>query len=553
MATTEALTPWAGLTQAGATVAGEAELLRPERLDGCQGPGGRHKVVPSVVCSMCCLFGIVYCFFGESSRVLDTQLSAEASVGVGLGVGVLCGLVTMLVRSVGLFMVGLTLGLLVAVAALVGLEELSASPPRSVWVPLGVLLGLGTLFAVLTLQWQRLFTTLSTACFGAAVIAVALDYFAELLGLVLYVYERLKATPRSEPVCWVTWAVLGGWAALAMLGVLVQWKVTAEGYSHTKVPAAWERSKKTRRKQAGGAGPGGGAQAKGAGPEPAYRRKPNPVRRYDGDVLSPSYIQNFRERQVEVDLCSDDPQPSVIGPHLAPPLVNGPLSTRPMSSGPLSTRPMSSGPLSTRPMSSGPLSTRPMSSGPLSMRPMSSGPLSTRPMSSSGPHNAPLLSGVLHNSRPISSGGAHNSRPVSSSSPHNAPLLSSGPHNSRPISSGGPHNSRPISSGGAHNSRPISSGGPHNSRPISSGGAHNSRPISSGGPHNSRPVSSSGSNAAPLSGGPHNSRPPSGVGPPPFARPPSGSSAHAVVDLGYDYGGPAAAPLAEAVGPLLRI
>uniref|UniRef100_A0A8C6TLR3 Transmembrane protein 198 n=1 Tax=Neogobius melanostomus TaxID=47308 RepID=A0A8C6TLR3_9GOBI len=102
----------------------------------------------------------------------------------------------MLVRSVGLFMVGLLLGLLVAVC------------PLSRQVPLGVLLGLGMLFAVLTLQWQRLFTTLSTAAFGAAVITVATDYFVELFALVLYVFERLKAAP-AQPVCWVTWAVLG--------------------------------------------------------------------------------------------------------------------------------------------------------------------------------------------------------------------------------------------------------------------------------------------------------------------------------------------------------
>lgn len=27
----------------------------------------RYEIVPSVVCSMCCLFGIVYCFFGNSA------------------------------------------------------------------------------------------------------------------------------------------------------------------------------------------------------------------------------------------------------------------------------------------------------------------------------------------------------------------------------------------------------------------------------------------------------------------------------------------------------
>lgn len=308
-----------------------------EHLGPCNDGAGQHyEVVPSVVCSMCCLFGIIYCFFGYrcfkavlfltglmfgsviifllcyKERVLDTQLTIEASVGIGLGIGTLCGLVTMLVRSVGLFMVGLLLGLLVAIGTLIGMEELSSNPPRSVWVPLGVLLGLGMLFAVLTLQWQRCFTTLSTAVFGAAVIVVATDYFVELFALVRYIYERVKTGPR-EPVCWITWVVLGTWPALALLGVLVQWRVTAEGYSHTKVMISRQQrrvqlmrirqkedrreSRKKKRKQPQNSNHTHAAKA--LHPEPAYRRKPNPIRRFDGDVLSPSYIQNFRDRQMD--------------------------------------------------------------------------------------------------------------------------------------------------------------------------------------------------------------------------------------------------------------
>ncbi|XP_064803366.1 transmembrane protein 198-B-like [Oncorhynchus masou masou] len=181
----------------------------------------RYEIVPSVVCSMCCLFGIIYCFFGYrcfkavmfltglmfgsviifllcyKERVLDTQLSVEASVGIGLGIGTLCGLVTMLVRSVGLFMVGLLLGLLLGIASLVVMEEFHH--PRTVWVPLGVLLGSGMLFAVLTLQWQCFFTTLSTAVFGSAVITVTVDYFLELFALVRYMSERITTWLR-QPV-----------------------------------------------------------------------------------------------------------------------------------------------------------------------------------------------------------------------------------------------------------------------------------------------------------------------------------------------------------------
>lgn len=133
--------------------------------------------------------------------------------------------------------------------------------PRTVWVPLGILLGSGTLFAVLTLQWQRCFVTFSTATFGSAIITVTVDYFIELFALVHYIYERLRVgvaldlsaihVPGSlptipiitlvylqvapkKPVCWFTWVILGVWPVLAFLGVLIQWKVTAEGFSHTE-------------------------------------------------------------------------------------------------------------------------------------------------------------------------------------------------------------------------------------------------------------------------------------------------------------------------------
>ena len=178
------------------------------------------------------MFGSVVIFLlCHKERVLDTQLSVEASAGIGLGIGLLCGLVTMLVRSVGLFMTGLLLGLLLALAALLVAHQFYT--PTTVWVPLGTLLGTGMLFAVLTLQWQRLFTVLSTSVFGAAIMTVVADYFVEMLTVVTHVYECLRLAP-AMPLCWYSWVILGIWPALSFMGILVQWKLTAEGFSHTE-------------------------------------------------------------------------------------------------------------------------------------------------------------------------------------------------------------------------------------------------------------------------------------------------------------------------------
>lgn len=103
-----------------------AQLLPPEPDDTfwgapCEQPlERRYQALPALVCIMCCLFGVVYCFFGYRcfkavlfltgllfgsvvifllcyrERVLETQLSAGASAGIALGIGLLCGLVAML-------------------------------------------------------------------------------------------------------------------------------------------------------------------------------------------------------------------------------------------------------------------------------------------------------------------------------------------------------------------------------------------------------------------------------------------------------------------------
>lgn len=178
------------------------------------------------------MFGSVIIFLlCHKEHVLDTQLSVEASAGIGLGIGLLCGLVTMLVRSVGLFMTGLLLGLLLALAALLVTQQFYT--PTSVWVPLGTLLGAGMLFAVLTLQWQKLFTILSTAMFGAAIMTVCADYFVEMLVLATHVYECLRLTP-GPPLCWYSWVILGIWPTLTLIGALVQWKLTDGSFSHTE-------------------------------------------------------------------------------------------------------------------------------------------------------------------------------------------------------------------------------------------------------------------------------------------------------------------------------
>ncbi|CAN9515458.1 unnamed protein product [Ophioblennius macclurei] len=269
----------------------------------------KYEVIQTVVCSVCLSFGLIYCFFGyrcfrmvmffsgflfASGGVLliyykepslKTHLGMETKAGIGLGVGVLCGLTTMLVSTIGLLLCGLQLGALLSLAVLVAVAQFHSLTPA--WVPLGVVLGAGVVAAVVTLQWQKLFSVVYTSVFGSAVVMLCVDYLAGTFVLPDQVYD-LFCEVDARPFCWYNWAIAGICPALSLAGVPVQWLITAKGVSHREAELAKQRRnakkyryKETRRR-----------------PPPYRRRRPPPLKRYAGDVLAPSYLQSLQERQM---------------------------------------------------------------------------------------------------------------------------------------------------------------------------------------------------------------------------------------------------------------
>lgn len=165
-------------------------------------------------------------------QLLDSPLDAETRAGISLGIGLLGGLVSILVRCVGLFLTGLHLGLLLSVTALLAAAQYYPvlSP---VWVPAGTVLGTSVFFAVLTLCWQRSMTMAATAMLGAAIIMTCMDYCMETPMLVWRAYVGMQRN-QEMVLCWYSWVMLGIWLGLAAVGILVQRKWTAKGMSHTE-------------------------------------------------------------------------------------------------------------------------------------------------------------------------------------------------------------------------------------------------------------------------------------------------------------------------------
>lgn len=166
--------------------------------------------------------------YSEES-MLDSQLGTETKVGIGLGVGVLCGLMTMLVSTMGLFFCGLQLGGVLCLAILVVIGQFHSLNPA--WVPLSAISAASIVTAVSTLQWQKLFTVIYTSVFGAATVMLCVDYLLGSFILPFQVSDMFhQVAPR--PFCWFNWAITGIWPAMSLMGVLVQWRCSAKGVSH---------------------------------------------------------------------------------------------------------------------------------------------------------------------------------------------------------------------------------------------------------------------------------------------------------------------------------
>lgn len=162
--------------------------------------------------------------------VLDTQLGTETKAGIGLGVGVLCGLTAMLVSTVGLLLSGLQLGSLLSLAISVVVGQFRSLTP--VWIPFSAILAASVATAVVTLRWQKLFTVVYTSVFGAAAVTLCVDYLLGTFALPDQVYAVLCQV-APPPLCWFNWAITGIWPVMSLIGVLVQWRFSAKGVSHT--------------------------------------------------------------------------------------------------------------------------------------------------------------------------------------------------------------------------------------------------------------------------------------------------------------------------------
>lgn len=160
---------------------------------------------------------------------IHTDLPSWGLIAVSIAVGLFCGLLTMFVIYCGLFLAGFGFGFFLGVAGFFVVEFFYSVSIK--WIPFGVLLGLSLLFGILTLKWQRSFYILATSMIGAALITAGVSYFIGEFLLAFFTWERIVAA-ESQALCWQTWAVIGVWPVMFIVGFIVQFCITGKNFTH---------------------------------------------------------------------------------------------------------------------------------------------------------------------------------------------------------------------------------------------------------------------------------------------------------------------------------
>ncbi len=151
--------------------------------------------------------------------------------GAALVVGVICGVLTICIYYIGIFLSGAGIGFLLTwfVLAAINIQYFQTH----IWVPFIAALVGAVIVGVVTLFVQKWFFMLGTAILGGFEIVWSIDYVLELGAMVYYLFLFAENRGDLKP-CWYSWSIIPLFVIVALTGFLVQAIVTGRKYDHRK-------------------------------------------------------------------------------------------------------------------------------------------------------------------------------------------------------------------------------------------------------------------------------------------------------------------------------
>ena len=144
-------------------------------------------------------------------------------------VGAICGVITICVYYIGLFLAGGSVGFLLSwfLLAIINITYFQ----QHMYIPLLIAVAAGILCGIVTLIFQKWLVIIGTSVIGGFLMAWSIDYYLELGRMVYFLF--LFAVQRgSLSLCWFSWLVLAVFVVLVIAGLIVQGAITGRKYNH---------------------------------------------------------------------------------------------------------------------------------------------------------------------------------------------------------------------------------------------------------------------------------------------------------------------------------
>ncbi|EDO34917.1 predicted protein, partial [Nematostella vectensis] len=156
-----------------------------------------------------------------------SNLRIEYTLLITAAIGIFAGILCTTVMFCGLFVSGLSAGICIGMAFLLGFATLFAEY-NTISIPLGVVITVAVLMAGAAVWWKRVILIISTCTFGGILLAAGVDYFIEDFLMMIYAWNKVFLLDIVDTPCFFSWIILGVWPLLTFIGLLVQFLKTGK-------------------------------------------------------------------------------------------------------------------------------------------------------------------------------------------------------------------------------------------------------------------------------------------------------------------------------------
>ena len=170
---------------------------------------------------------IILAFLHHRGETWVPWVAGSASVVVGI----LCGVLTICIYYIGIFLAGGSIGFLIAwfILAAINIPFFRTH----IYVPILASVTLAFIVGIIALIIQKWFFMFGTALLGGFKIAWGVDYYLELGSMIYYLLLFAEHRAELNP-CWYSWCMIGLFVIVVVIGFIIQATLTGRKYDHKK-------------------------------------------------------------------------------------------------------------------------------------------------------------------------------------------------------------------------------------------------------------------------------------------------------------------------------